>query len=1331
MREKDKRGVTLVELMIVVAILSMVMAVIYGIYIYSVKASESHRLTSQLQMETRGALEYMTRELALMGHDVEMANCSGTGNDDGYPTYGNYGPRDAGPRIVKAASDEIVFTYKDTSVAVDGNLQQFRLVRYWRDGNEVKRRTARWLNTGVPADNQWAWQESEATLIENAVSMTFAFYNATGDNIPAGSAMTYADRCKVRRVKVELVAEQSKADPLTGTGTKKQYKLSTEVNLPNMGTSTVTDTTPPSKPTNVQVTDPHLCGMLNVSWTASVPATDVAGYTIKVESSTTSYYTVLPAATSATVGRVRLANYVSWDWDIPIVSNAAAAVSMQAYDASGNVSGYTTAVSITPLATITPATPAGLDSTAAVTNTTSGVISLTWNANSEMDASHYYVYRDVFDSGSSIATVLSNSTSYEDTIASANWCRAFEYKIRAASACDPVALRSSESAHALGNGAASGADSPTDTITNTTVMDAVAPGIPSAVTSKAGYRRNFINWSNPSDSDFTSLLLKYDRQCGSTAPATPTSPTSGGTLVEDISNGTLLNEPAGASGRSFTHTGSPALTPSLGEGCAGYIATYAYALFAEDTCGNYSIYNTTSATTVEQCGEEESGSSFGAPRWPGDHYPGAPADNANFLIKSGGGCLDYTFAWDRIKDAYSPVKQTFDLAGFYVYKTTAGSFAYTSGDTKSNTSLIINPAGNPERTELTAGSYPTADDNPDNVGDTFKYYVIPIDCVREVTQSGNPWFTPIVNASEAKPLQSNTLTVSPGRITFSNSLFSPAPANANVVSGGLTFSGSTPTPASGYMHNTVNLRIYNTSKGSAASDVGKATLNNFTAAWSTGAYLDTVKRTDTGGCLFGTCMAGSRSVSPVTISPAIIFNGIDGATCPLGFCSLPLEFKFTDSAGNVSSAQDMRNTTLDISNLSYTKKYKSENTASANGTPAGPSGTYNITCTQADPKITTTQADDVAVPRGPEALAVEEKSTGGLTRVPSQTPDSGTKIPSTQNVVVVADIRDNSAPTPPGGGFSNVWLYQKNTPQGTSYLTPPTSTYSAVTMTETGIKEGNVHIYNSAAIEGVANKNKRVWYYILAKDKEGNWDRDPELANPSTFTAYTYDTDNPCGTTPNPPTGLSFDSDSMTLSWTAPTLNTDNSALIDLAGFYVYQSLNGGAYSLVNTSGPGATSYADTSMATGTRVKYRVAAFDECAPAKVSTQTESTTVYKFGSGAITTATTSISRGGTYYAKYYNITIPANATLTLFLDGISIAATGNDIYMYLLDSANNTLTCDDDSGGSLDAMIIIANGVVTAASCGLLPAIPAGNYIIEVTTYYSGDTGDFILRVTGP
>jgi hypothetical protein len=68
---------------------------------------------------------------------------------------------------------------------------------------------------------------------------------------------------------------------------------------------------------------------------------------------------------------------------------------------------------------------------------------------------------------------------------------------------------------------------------------------------------------------------------------------------------------------------------------------------------------------------------------------------------------------------------------------------------------------------------------------------------------------------------------------------------------------------------------------------------------------------------------------------------------------------------------------------------------------------------------------------------------------------------------------------------------------------------------------------------------------------------------------------------------------SVTLSWTAPTLNTDGSALTDLAGYYIgYGTSPTALTQQINVSGSGVTTYTVGGLTAGTTYYFDLIAYD-------------------------------------------------------------------------------------------------------------------------------------------
>ncbi len=104
-------------------------------------------------------------------------------------------------------------------------------------------------------------------------------------------------------------------------------------------------------------------------------------------------------------------------------------------------------------------------------------------------------------------------------------------------------------------------------------------------------------------------------------------------------------------------------------------------------------------------------------------------------------------------------------------------------------------------------------------------------------------------------------------------------------------------------------------------------------------------------------------------------------------------------------------------------------------------------------------------------------------------------------------------------------------------------------------------LYDVDPIDGADHRipacnNSSVWYYLLAKDSDGNFDREPEL-QAGAFQYFQQEGD-PCTTRPAsmPLPTVTEDtlSNTVTITWTRPTTNDDGSAMTDLAGYRVIRN---------------------------------------------------------------------------------------------------------------------------------------------------------------------------------
>ncbi len=102
-------------------------------------------------------------------------------------------------------------------------------------------------------------------------------------------------------------------------------------------------------------------------------------------------------------------------------------------------------------------------------------------------------------------------------------------------------------------------------------------------------------------------------------------------------------------------------------------------------------------------------------------------------------------------------------------------------------------------------------------------------------------------------------------------------------------------------------------------------------------------------------------------------------------------------------------------------------------------------------------------------------------------------------------------------------------------------------------------------------------------------------ASTNHFSVFALGT-SPDGVAPSAPTAVAQSSGSGTsviLTWTAPTTNSDSTALTDLYGYAVYKSTDGAAYAQANTSRISSATYTDSGLTAWTSYYYKITAGDD------------------------------------------------------------------------------------------------------------------------------------------
>jgi hypothetical protein len=407
--------------------------------------------------------------------------------------------------------------------------------------------------------------------------------------------------------------------------------------------------------------------------------------------------------------------------------------------------------------------------------------------------------------------------------------------------------------------------------------------------------------------------------------------------------------------------------------------------------------------------------------------------------------------------------------------------------------------------------------------------------------------------------------------------------------GGVVNTFGTATSINGaYYHNAVKFNINNT----ANCDLKITSLDNIT--WDNpAAYL---KKVTIGPS------AGNTTIYSQTLSlgsSVLLSDGLHRTATASGLNALlqdhgvptvpsipiPVTLEFVTGAGGVDQTADMRASTITL-NADY-------NNGSTNET----------TCTR---------NSSVFITLGPSVIGVGQDQPVNPTFAYDVPGDSGTN--TAPNVVVNGGLKVNVSDTSLSNTFRNsssipissVNLYYMATGQGTANPPAPSGptdpSWTCLPMMLSSTSSNLYTLFNGTDNRIPTLEGDRIWYYIVAKDADGNFDRAPDPENGY----YTYDQKSfsVCDETPNPPV-LSYtqSGSSVTLSWTLPgggsstgtytDGNTIGALQPDPITYDVYKKVGNGTWSIPSgASSLTARTWTDPSVTQSS--EYKVLAKNSC-----------------------------------------------------------------------------------------------------------------------------------------
>jgi type IV pilus assembly protein PilW len=1143
MSRQRQRGFTIVEVMISLAIGAIVVAGMYQAFNTIHKWWIASGVTAEQRQSARAGLETVTR-------DLEMA---------GYQTS-NYGdPSKGGVAITFAAAHEIEVdqqrprsdTILSGAVVYEPRLVYYHLATDMRTGRQNLYRQIR-TQPGLSSPDQ--------IVAENVSDFTLAYFdrdNRAVAGLPpaaAGGSAAYSVGVAVpatsplraiRRIQVTLATLPARSLPIGPEG--RPFTLTASVAPQNLAAAdeVVPDDTPPAVPTGLTVIEKNSCtDKLRVKWNPN-PEADLEGYILFY--GPTGSFTVPLRSIDKSDPRVTLNPP-----DLLITKNAdkttkpnTYAIQIAAYDSSGNHSAKSAAVSGNPTPEVTEfdQTPFFNDSTVNPVKPPAPT-GLTVAAGTP-DGELVLTWTPTAGATAGYRLYRSTAAFVDGHIPAAQLIQDETTLTSAVSTWTDTNLEGcTPYYYAL---AAVNCDETLVALYqhnagNAALSDyAVASGSPHdgtpppapGLACSAGVQKAVLTLTNPLEP----ACADFDRTEVFWSKAPSAAPHLDGSVVGD---GTPVPDREGVSGTpgSFGSRGSQVIVMDS--------ETEALPATASLTAG--ATYNFL-AVSHDTCGNL------------------SPAVAADCVVLGSADCVDdpagpppdsftsgtaatcqadsVTLGWEYPGSATVP-----DLAGFRVERT--------------------GPAGTVELTGGPTSLKSWTDPGPLEAGAEYSYTVTATDCAWEQYLAG---VEPLPYAGALPAL--SFAHVLPGGLQR----YTPASGGNELAPENFVATVSDVPTAYTY-HNNVRLSLANTSRG-------RVTLKRMAVTWDNpnvvlasitvgGAPSTTTARTvDLGGVSSGT----SFSVGSEIVDLA------SGVGSPSG--AIPLSLRFTTPGGAVNRLADMRNDTLEISLWVWNHSFQ------------------DLEC--ANPARLT-----VDVPRGP-LLGGFSQSAPGLYGIDSYevigasatARDTDIKVPYGIPVNVFGTAFDYSRELFADGvnrGFDTLKVVGINVAAASTAATPvmpATGTFFERPLQTIG--GDRYTIWRTPPGTGDALmpqvSEEVVWYYALAVDRTGNWDRVP--APDAGSYAYYQSAYNVCSVTPlkpGQPAATAY-AGKVVLSWCAPETYTNGDVVRsdDRLTYDVSYSSDGGATWLAAPNGTDLSSrgYTHGGLSAGS-YRYKVRAKNSC-----------------------------------------------------------------------------------------------------------------------------------------
>jgi len=196
--EKHNKGFTLVEILVTLAIVSIVMTVVYVVYTSSIRSYTTQDVAAGVQQSIRVGIEYVA-------HDIRMAGFAPITGD-------NFGIEEAAASKIRFTLDTIDTTLAppDYNGVIDDDASE-RITYLFDSGNRLLIRI-------LDEDKD---TESELTLLDNVTALSFRYFDEAENDL--GLPVPALNLEDIRGIDITLTIRESagRGDPVERTITQR------------------------------------------------------------------------------------------------------------------------------------------------------------------------------------------------------------------------------------------------------------------------------------------------------------------------------------------------------------------------------------------------------------------------------------------------------------------------------------------------------------------------------------------------------------------------------------------------------------------------------------------------------------------------------------------------------------------------------------------------------------------------------------------------------------------------------------------------------------------------------------------------------------------------------------------------------------------------------------------------------------------------------------------------------------------------------------------------------------------------------------------------------